>query len=207
MIYLFSDSNDIKSIFENDIEENEIYSVVERDDFHFNTNIKSEDILILDIDNFDSLDEVMYYFIKLPKILKVIAFIKEPKLSHGAFLVKKGFKSYIGKDTDKSIIKIAIDSVSNGNVWLYPQLMNFIIQHISIEKDEIKSFKLLENLSEKEKKVANLVSNGLSNKEIAEKLDVQVVTIKKHIGHIFTKLEIKDRLSLALYINKSMSEV
>jgi len=60
----------------------------------------------------------------------------------------------------------------------------------------------LEQLTEKERKVAILVSNGLSNKEIANELGVQLVTIKKHIGHIFTKLDVKDRLSLALYINQ-----
>lgn len=197
MIYLFSDSSNVNSILNKGQ-----YTLVDHDYFDFDSKIESEDILILDIDNFDSLEKIMYSFMKLPKTLKVIAFVKEPKLSHGAFLIKKGFKSYIGKDTAKQIIQVVIDSVSNGNVWLYPQLMNFIIQHINLENEENNSSEFFDKLSKKEQEVATLVSTGLSNKEIAKTLEVQLVTVKKHISHIFTKLNIRDRLSLALLINK-----
>lgn len=202
MIYLISNSDKVKSIFKEDLLQNDLFKEVESDFFVLNEHTSTQDILILDLDIFDTLEKLMYYFIKLPKELKIIGMIDKPHLSHGAFLIKKGFKSYIGKDTSKDIINIALDSVKAGNVWLYPQLMNFIIEHVSLNTEEEISSEVFNKLSQKEKEVAVLVSEGLSNKEIAEKLDVQLVTVKKHIGHIFIKLDIKDRLSLALLINK-----
>jgi DNA-binding NarL/FixJ family response regulator len=202
MLYIVSHNNKIKNIFEQELKNNSFCVEVKVDSFNLNDSINATDILILDIDIFDSLKEVMSYFEKLPKILKVIGFIEKPQLSHGAFLIKKGFKSYIGTKTEKNIIDVVIESVSNGNVWLYPQLMNFIVEQLSLDTDDEKLSKVLDKLSQKEQDVAKLVSKGLSNKEIGKKLEVQLVTIKKHISNIFKKLEINDRLSLALLINK-----
>jgi len=197
LLYLLSSDDTVKNI----LNDYSLQLINRQYDFE-KESFMLDDILIIDIDEFDSLENVMNYFNTLPSLLKTIAIIAEPQLSHGAFLIKKGFKSYLGKDTNKEIVNIAIESVRNENVWLYPQLMNFIIQYISIGKNESQSLENLEQLTEKERKVAILVSNGLSNKEIANELGVQLVTIKKHIGHIFTKLDVKDRLSLALYINQ-----
>ena len=202
MIYLISNSDKVKSIFKEDLLQNDLFIEVENDFFILNEHTRTQDILILDLDIFDTLEKLMYYCVKLPKELKIVGMIDKPHLAHGAFLIKKGFKSYIGKDTSKDIINIALDSVKAGNVWLYPQLMNFIIEHVSLNAEEEISSEVFNKLSQKEKEVAVLVSEGLSNKEIAEQLDVQLVTVKKHIGHIFIKLDIKDRLSLALLINK-----
>ena len=202
MIYLYSNSSVIQSTFKNDILNNNLIQIIDLEYFKTVDTLTRQDVLILDIDEFNSLEKIIERFTTLPKLLKVIAIIQKPHLSHGAFLIKKGFKSYIGKDTKKEIINMAIESVLNGNVWLYPQLMNYIIKHISIDTEEYTSSEILEKLSEKEQEVALLVADGLSNKEIALSLNVQLVTIKKHISHIFSKLEIKDRLSLALLINQ-----
>jgi DNA-binding NarL/FixJ family response regulator len=202
MIYLVSNNEKVKNIFKEELSSDNSFKEVAEDFYIIDETISAHDILIIDIDLFDSLEKLMYYFIKLPKILKVIGMIEKPHLSEGSFLIKKGFKSYIGKDTSKEIIDIAIESVKSGNVWIYPQLMNFIIQQISLNSEGESSSEILDKLSQKEQEVATLVSNGLSNKDIAEKLEVQLVTVKKHIGHIFTKLDIKDRLSLALLVNK-----
>lgn len=202
MLYLITKSQEVEKLFTEELKNTNSFQKVENDFFNFYENTNNSDILILDVDSFDSLEKQMYFFIKLPKDLKVIAITKNPKLVDGAILIKKGFKSYIGTNTNKTIIDIAIESVLSGNVWLYPQLMNFIIEHISLENENVNEPDIFQTLSQKEQEVATLVANGLSNKEIAEKLEVQLVTVKKHIGNIFTKLNVKDRLSLALLVHK-----
>lgn len=57
--------------------------------------------------------------------------------------------------------------------------------------------KMLELLTERERQIARLVSEGLSNKEIARKLDVSQGTVKVHLYNIFQKLEITNRTVLA----------
>ena len=81
--------------------------------------------------------------------------------------------------------------------------MNYIIKNITVDTEKQIDKKKLSVLSSKELEVAQLVAKGDSNKEISKQLDIQLVTVKKHIGNIFTKLKVKDRVSLAIFINKN----
>ncbi len=55
-------------------------------------------------------------------------------------------------------------------------------------------------LTEREKQVADLVAQGLMNKEIAKKIFISEQTVKNHLHNIFEKLGVSDRLELALYL-------
>jgi DNA-binding NarL/FixJ family response regulator len=201
MIYIDTKIENTLSSLKNELEKKyEVKNIDSRYADIFNS-FTNKDLLILDVDQFKKIEEIIEVFNVIPKSLKVIAILDKPKLAHGAFLIKKGFKSYLGKKTDKIIIELALKTVMDGNVWLYPQLMNYIINYISVDNDEMNRSKDLDLLTVKEQNVANLVSKCYSNKEIAENLDVQLVTVKKHISSIFGKLNVKDRVSLAILIN------
>lgn len=53
-------------------------------------------------------------------------------------------------------------------------------------------------LSEREKDVARLLVEGVSNKEIARALGIEVVTVKKHVGNILRKLGARNRTQAAV---------
>ncbi len=55
-------------------------------------------------------------------------------------------------------------------------------------------------ITEKERNIIILINNGLSNKEISDKLCIAEVTVKKHITSIFQKLKIKKRTELINFI-------
>jgi two-component system, NarL family, nitrate/nitrite response regulator NarL len=52
-------------------------------------------------------------------------------------------------------------------------------------------------LTERERQIMRLVSEGLSNKEIGRRLNISDGTIKQHLHHIYQKLEISNRTVLA----------
>lgn len=54
----------------------------------------------------------------------------------------------------------------------------------------------MDSLTKREKEVALLVAEGLSNREIAEKLCIAVKTVENHLTSIYNKLEIKSRAQL-----------
>lgn len=58
-------------------------------------------------------------------------------------------------------------------------------------------------LSSRERQVAILVADGLCNKEIGVRLDIQNSTVKKHIGHILAKLHLRDRLQVGLFVSRA----
>jgi DNA-binding NarL/FixJ family response regulator len=53
-------------------------------------------------------------------------------------------------------------------------------------------------LTSREKAVAELVAAGKSNKEVARDLDITERTVKAHLGSVFEKLQVRDRLQLVL---------
>ena len=205
MIYLISEVENVKKFWLDEFSAN--YGVKVIEDIHSNwydkENITNKDILILDVDMFDKVSQILTYKQTLPSTLNVIAILEEPKLAHGTFLIKKGFKSYLGKKTSKIIIEQAIKTVLQGNIWVYPELMSYIIKMIvDGSSDDINNYEILEKLSPKEQEVAKLVARGYSNKEIAQEMAIQLITVKKHLGAIFEKLHIRDRVSLAILLNK-----
>lgn len=201
MLYVCSDYGSVNSYWEKEFDLQYKVKLINYDDVK-NSSIGLDDILILDIDFFNTNEDLIAFINDIPKTTKIIALIESPKLAHGAYIIKLGFKSYLGKKTSKVLIKQALNSVLSSNVWLYPELMNFIIKHIHVEQIENTTSEIFEKLSSKEVEVAKLVADGLSNKEIAKILDIQLVTVKKHMGSIFSKLNIKDRVSLAIMIKK-----
>ncbi len=202
MIYVCSKLQNIENYWESEFGKKFGVKSVSDELFYLEKDFNNQDLLILDLNQFQSVEDIFNYFNQLPKTLKVIAIIEEPKLAHGAYMIKKGFKSYLGKKTSKTVLELALNAVLKNNVWLYPELMNYIIKHISLNSVQPNAQNVLSKLSKKEQEVATFVAEGLSNKEISQKMDVQLVTVKKHISSIFSKLNVKDRVSLAILINK-----
>jgi len=202
MIYIYSHKNNIINYWIKEFSEEFIVKKVEKDFYSKMGNVNKNDILIVDVDSFQTIDELLLYIKTTHNILNVIALVNIPKLAHGTLMIKKGCKSYIGKETSKIILREVLKTVVEGNVWLYPELMNYIIKNMTVDTEKNQDSKALSILSAKELEVANLVSEGNSNKEISQQLDIQLVTVKKHVSKIFEKLKVKDRVSLAIFINK-----
>jgi DNA-binding NarL/FixJ family response regulator len=57
----------------------------------------------------------------------------------------------------------------------------------------------IEELTPRERDVLRLIGRGASNTEIAESLFVSEATVKSHIGHIFTKLDLRDRAAAIVF--------
>lgn len=119
----------------------------------------------------------------------------------GCAILKKGYKAYAHSLSNVNILDSIIQTVQKNNTWVYPELMQFLIQSVPLNDSKQKN--LLQKVTIKELEVLELVAQGLSNQEISKILDLAEVTVKKHISSLFKKLEVKDRLSLALIFKNS----
>jgi len=200
MIYAVVKNAEIKEHLDLVFEDNPLLYLEDEADV-FNQEYFSNDVLLLSIDAvYVDYADYFNYIKKIVGIVNIIALANVPKVEQGAYFLKLGFKSYLNSFTNKIIFNQVLQSIKNGNIWAYPDLMNYFITNIPINGDSLNNSDILESLSSKEKIVATQIAQGAHNKDIAKSMDIAEVTVKKHIGSIFKKLDVKDRVSLALLL-------
>lgn len=121
-----------------------------------------------------------------------------PTFEQARTYLAMGAKGYGNTMMHESYLVSAFQSIYEGNMWLSPEYITKMIQDLpSMPKKETNP---LTTLSHREAEVATLLSQGDSHKEIAEKLQITVRTVKAHASAIYSRLNIKDRLALALLL-------
>ena len=164
-------------------------------------NIESNSSLVVlhHLNDFENDIDLFSNLLKEYKNIYLIALSNTPTNLEGCKLLRTGYKSYLHSLSNYQILKSAVESVVTGNIYLYPELMQFLVAQVGTIQDN-KNNKNLDILTPKEMEVLNLVAKGYSNSKISKELDIAEVTVKKHIGSMFQKLDVKDRLSLALIL-------
>ncbi|WP_263834140.1 helix-turn-helix transcriptional regulator [Sulfurospirillum oryzae] len=130
--------------------------------------------------------------------LHVMVLSTTPTFEQARSVLALGAKGYGNTMMHESYLVSACQAIQEGNIWLSPEYINQMIQELpTMPKKETNP---LEPLSHREVEVAILLSQGDSHKEIAQKLDITVRTVKAHATAIYSRLNIKDRLALALLL-------
>ncbi len=130
--------------------------------------------------------------------LKTVVLSDTPSFPEGTKLLSMGIRGYANTYIHREHLIQAIESVQSGNVWLYPEFMQQMIRQVTAAIPDRST--ILDKLTEREAQTALLVCEGRSNKEIAVHLDITERTVKNHLTHIFEKLGVSDRLSLAILL-------
>ncbi len=160
------------------------------------TKAKEVMIVLLDILTLpDALDKMLQN-----PYLKIFALTGSPQHHEGIILLKKGVRGYGNSFLSSQNLVQAVEMIKNGHVWLYPELMQHLILQSNPAPVTADQEALLQDLTAKERETAMHVSQGLSNKEIGLTMHITERTVKAHLSTIYQKLQIKDRLALALFI-------
>lgn len=123
-----------------------------------------------------------------------------PNLEEGGSLLSHNIAGYGNSNMSDDAFIQAINVIQNGSIWLYPDLMKDIINKVNKLNLNNETHKLLDNLTNREKEIATSISEGKTNKAIADKLNISPNTVKIHISSIFEKLGIKNRVTLAILL-------
>lgn len=115
--------------------------------------------------------------------------------------VKAGANGFILKDASLNDFLITIRTVAEGSTVLPPLLVDSLFSQIVDHAVREGKSKLKEavRMTAREREVIVLLSEGLSNKEIAQKIHVSMYTVKSHIHNIMEKLALHTRLEIANY--------
>ncbi len=109
--------------------------------------------------------------------------------------VRAGAIGYLLKDTEAHELRRAIKAAAAGQVQLSPQAAARLIREV-VTPEHRQSF------TERETDVLRMLAQGQSNKEIARGLSIGEQTVKTHVAHILSKLDVSSRTQAALYAIK-----
>ncbi len=112
--------------------------------------------------------------------------------------IKKGAQGYLLKNMEPEYWLDYIGSIVQGEAPISRALATKILQEFSVQKFDTSGNKL----SERENEVLQWVSQGLTNKDIAEKLFISESTVKNHLRNILAKLHLQNRMQLIAFAYK-----
>jgi DNA-binding NarL/FixJ family response regulator len=175
----------------------------------FSANAKEEALLILTqypnepvlIEQKTICDIVRAELLKHPA--GVILLSPTPSFNEGISALQQGFKGYGNLYSHKDRLIAAINLVKTGDVWLGAS----IIEGLKLQGPEEEGLKQavspshavdLDKLTPKERAVAKEVVTGLSNKDVAQRLNITERTVKAHLSTVYEKLTLKNRTDLIL---------
>lgn len=128
------------------------------------------------------------------RILALTSFAEDDKVLPA---IRAGALGYLLKDASPEQLLQAIRDVYRGVSSLDPAVALKLIQEINRpQKDRPMT---QDPLSEREIEVLQLVAQGLTNQEIADKLIISERTVRNHVGNILNKLHLANRTQAALY--------
>jgi len=131
------------------------------------------------------------------KNIDVLLFNSVPEVHHASLLIGGIVKGYENSYLNKHNLLMMLENIENGKIWLFTDLTNYIINKY-ISTGEQKEPTFLKLLTPKEKDIALMIADGLTNKEIVKATKSALSTVKGHISKIFEKADVSDRVSLVL---------
>lgn len=116
--------------------------------------------------------------------------------------LRAGACGYLLKRAQPEKVIAAIQEAQDGGVPMTPEIARKVIGQF---RREATTAVEVDQLTDREKEVLELVMHGLGNKAIAERLSVTVAAVKWHLQHIYEKLHVHSRTEAALKFRKGHS--
>ena len=113
--------------------------------------------------------------------------------------IRSGALGYLLKDSSPQDLLNAIHTVAKGEGFLSPSIASKVMREIN-QPPKLPPTK--DPLTERENEILQLVAQGLTNDQIAEKLVVSERTVRTHVSNILAKLQLANRTQAALYALK-----
>ena len=119
--------------------------------------------------------------------------------------LRAGASGCLLKDTPPEQLGAAIHVIAEGDALLSPSITKRVISEFvrGVGPKPTSQFPRLDELTARELEVLKLIARGLSNAEIAKELFVSETTVKTHVAHLLTKLDLRDRVQAVVLAYES----
>jgi len=159
------------------------------------------DVILMDIDmpEMNGIDATKIAIDKYPE-LKIITLSMYGEGEYYYKMINAGVKGFLLKNSDINEVKKAIKVVADGSTYFSEEILYNIVKNI-------RSINVIESnpddLSKREIEILVQICKGLSNKEIAELLNISKRTVDKHRENLLSKTHSKNTANLVMYAIKN----
>jgi DNA-binding NarL/FixJ family response regulator len=115
--------------------------------------------------------------------------------------IRLGALGLVLKNESPETLRTAIQKVHEGEMWIERSIAASVIAELRSEHTQKAEggATRINALTAREREVAILISEGLNNQQIADRLYLSKATVRHHITSIFSKLDVSDRIGLLIY--------
>lgn len=131
------------------------------------------------------------------KILVLTTFYDDKNITDA---ISNGADGYLLKDSGKDAILGAVSQIMNGVSVLDPKVM----MRLTALMNKNKTVDICVEMTEREREIATLLAEGLTNRQIADKLYVSEGTVKNYVSSIYDKTGIHDRVKLVVALSGNL---
>ena len=162
----------------------------------FNPDIVLMDLVMPEMDGIEATQKICKSYPEV-KVIVLTSFTEDEQVFSA---IKAGAVGYLLKDISPPDLAKAIQAVHSGETHLHPEITKKLMNQFVSPKSDIEITP--DELTPREMEVLQLIAQGLSNKELANKLTISEKTVKTHLSSIFSKLHLSDRTQAAIYALK-----
>jgi DNA-binding NarL/FixJ family response regulator len=132
---------------------------------------------------------------------RILVMADVPFDQEGLAALRMGAEGYANTHMTPKMLEKAVEVVLLGEIWVGRRLMGSVLA----QWRAVAQPSPLDELTERERQVAMLVVEGMSNKQIAGELGVSERTVKAHLTSVFRKTGLKDRTALARRLSQQLA--
>ena len=161
------------------------------------------DVLLLDMAMRYSLDAVRSITVAAPDV-KIVAFAMADGESEVLTCIEAGAVGYVPRHASGDDLVAAVVSVGRGETLCSPRLAVSVFRRLASLSRGNRSPISEVHLTQREREIGVLIDQGLSNKEIARQLCIELATVKNHVHNILEKLQVARRWQAAACIRDGL---
>ena len=163
-------------------------------------------IVVLDMAMAESLEAVRDLWCEAPEV-RVVA-ITVPELEHAVIAcAEAGIAGYVPREGSLDDLKRTIESVARGESIVSPRMAASLLRRVSTLAADRAAPAPIDELTLREREIVRLIGDGLSNKQIAARLNIELATAKNHVHRILEKLHVTRRGEIASRLRRQSAKV
>jgi DNA-binding NarL/FixJ family response regulator len=131
--------------------------------------------------------------------LRLVVVTQEPQEEITLDLFRRGAHGIVSREVEPELLVDCIRAVSKGQAWLDSRGIQWVLEAYRSQSTRPGNARTKVQLTPKESLIVSCVTQGMKNKEIAQRVGTTEQVVKNYLRKVYDKLGVADRLELALY--------